>query len=299
MDGAGLLFTGIHWNGDRPALEGLTGARERARPLERGLALGWEVAGPRRCVGFHDRRAGRRRPCPVGALRPEGGQCDVCERADPSRLVARGQAPRGYEDVPYVLYLAWFGDGLHKVGISAERRGAGRLCEQGALSYCLVAGGPFNAVRRAELLLAGLGVAPERLAPRRKQAAWWRVPQASERAAELAALHTAAVAAVRAEPGVAARPFAAVDLTPAYGLDRDEVPGAYDVITAVAPGSVLAGVVTHVVGEALVLGPSAVVVESRVLEGWTLRRSDRPRGGLGVEARSREADARAVQGRLF
>jgi hypothetical protein len=298
VESSGLLFIGIHWSGDRPSLEGLVAGREHGRPLERGQPIAWEVRGPRRCLGYYDRLQGRRRSCPVDAPRPDGGQCDLCERADPSTLVARGQAPSGYESTPYVLYLAWFGDGLRKVGISAERRGPGRLCEQGALSYCLVGRGTFNAMRRAEVLLSGLGVAPERLTPRRKHAAWWRIPPASERAAELAGLHAAAAAALRAEPEVAVVPFAAVDLVPVYGLDR-EVPGRYELVTAVAPGSVLRGNVSHVIGEALVLGPAPLVVEARVLEGWTLRRSAAAAGGLAVEARASDSRLRAVQGTLF
>jgi Protein of unknown function (DUF2797) len=99
-------------------------------------------------------------------------QRDLCQRADPGRLVARGVAPNGMEREPFLLYLAWFGDELRKVGITSKRRGVGRLCEQGALSFCLVARGPFTAIRQAEVLLTGTGVAPERIALPAKQAAW-------------------------------------------------------------------------------------------------------------------------------
>jgi glycosyltransferase involved in cell wall biosynthesis len=148
-----LLFTGLYWQRDRPTLTGMVSGREHERPVELGDAIGWEIVGPRRCIGIYDRQEHRRRPCPADMLTPSEGQCDLCQRADPSRLVARGQAPSGFEHAPFVLYLAWFGDGLHKVGITAERRGAGRLCEQGALSYCLLARGPFTAIRQAETLL--------------------------------------------------------------------------------------------------------------------------------------------------
>src|SRR6266536_2186877 len=110
MDSAGLLFTGLYWERDRPTLTGLVGSGEHARPVERGQAVGWEVAGPRRRIGLYDRGAHRRRPCPAGSLVTDGSQCELCQRADPGRLVARGQAPDGMEDEPFVLYLAWFGD---------------------------------------------------------------------------------------------------------------------------------------------------------------------------------------------
>jgi hypothetical protein len=293
-----LLFTGLYWERDRPTLTGLVGSRQHARPVELGQALGWEIAGPRRCIGLYDREEHRRRPCIAGSLVIEGSQCDVCQRADPGRLVARGQTPSGFENEVFVLYLAWFGDELHKVGITAEERGAERLCEQGALSYCLFARGPFNSVRRAEVLLAGIGVAPERITMRTKQAAWWRIPQAEERAEELAALHRAASEALRSVRDIEMLKFEGVDLTPQFGLEQ-AMASRYEFVTAIRPGAVLSGELSHVIGRCLVLGPAPMVIDTRLLEGWTLRRSSQPVGGLEAETRSREADARAVQGTLF
>lgn len=298
MDATGLLFTGLYWKRDRPTLTGLVGGREHGRPIEFGQAVSWDIVGPRRCVGLYDRAEHRRRPCPASAQASDSGQCELCQLADPGRLVARGQAPNGLEHAPFVLYLAWFGDGLHKVGITAEERGGERLSEQAALSYCLVAGGPFSFVRQAEMLLSGIGLAPERITSRNKQAAWWQIPPIHERAARLAALHGAAVEPLRTVPGVELREFRAVDLVPLFGLDR-ALPSRYDLVTAVEPGAVLSGEVSHVIGKFLVLGPTPVVVDSRLLEGWTLRRTTRPVDGLNVEAWSREANARAVQGTLF
>jgi hypothetical protein len=198
----------------------------------------------------------------------------------------------------FVLYLAWFGDGLYKVGISAERRGAGRLCEQAALSYCLVARGPFSSVRQAEVLLSSLGVAPERITSRSKQAAWWQIPSADERAAQLIRLHAVATDAIRTVPGVALLEFQAVDLISLFGLNR-ELASRYEMVTTVRSGTTLSGRVSHVIGRSLVLGSFPIVVDSRLLEGWTLRRSDQPSHGFDAETRSREADAHAVQGTLF
>jgi hypothetical protein len=298
MDTAGLLFTGLYWDRDRPTLTGMVGGREHDRPIELGHAIGWEIVGPRRCIGLYDRQEHRRRPCPAGMLTPDGSQCDLCQRADPGRLVARGLAPSGFEHAPFVLYLAWFGDGLHKVGITSERRGAGRLREQGALSYCLLARGPFTSIRQAETLLSGIGLAPERITSRSKQAAWWQIPTAPERATHLATVHATAADAIQAISDVELQKFQAVDLAPLFGLDRG-MPNGYALVVGVGPGAVLSGEVSHVIGKSLVLEPSPIVVDSRLLEGWTLRRSAQPTGGLDVETRSREADARAVQGTLF
>jgi len=298
MDGGGLLFTGLHWERDRPVLTGLVGSRLHVRPLERGQAVGWEIAGPRRCVGFHDRREHRRRPCPEAAQVADASQCDLCQAADPGRLIARGEVPSGMEQEPFVLYLAWFGDGLSKVGISSEKRGVGRLCEQGAISYCLVARGPLVAIRPAEMLLSGVGVAPERITARSKLTAWWGIPPAEERAAGLKALHAAATDAVQEVRDVEVVGFQAGDLTALFGLER-EMPDRYELVTGLRPAAVLSGEVTHVIGKFLVLGTPAVVIDARLLEGWTLRRSSEPGCGMLVEQRSREADARAVQGTLF
>jgi hypothetical protein len=298
MDGGGLLFTGLHWESDRPVLTGLVAGREHVRPLELGQSVGWEVTSPRRCIGIYDRREHRRRLCPAAALVADGSQCDLCQRADPGRLMARGLAPTGMEQEPFDLYLAWFGDGLSKVGITSENRGVARLCEQAALSYCRVAHGPFTSIRQAEVLLSRIGVAPERLTLRTKQAAWWRIPPAVERAAELAALHKAAIDVIRRLPDIELLEFQPGDLTPLFGLER-EMPGRYDLVTAVRPGAVLSGEVTHVIGRSVVLGPTRLVVDVGLLEGWTLRRTAELTGGLDVEMRSREADARAVQGTLF
>jgi hypothetical protein len=298
MDTAGLLFTGLYWDRDRPTLTGMVGGREHDRPIELGHAIGWEIVGPRRCIGIYDRHEHRRRPCPAGMLTADGGQCDLCQRADPGRLVARGQAPSGFEHAPFVLYLAWFGDRLHKVGITSEKRGAGRLCEQGALSYCLLARGPFTSIRQAETLLSRIGVASERITSRSKQAAWWQIAPAPERAARLATVHATAADAIQAIPDVKLQEFHAVDLAPLFGLDRD-MPNVYELVVGVGRGAVLSGEISHVIGKSLVLEPSPIVVDSRLLEGWTLRRCTQPTGGLDVETRSREADARAVQGTLF
>ena len=299
MGSDGLLFTGLYWERDRPTLTGMIAGREHARPVEPGRSIGWEITGPRRCTGVYDRRDRRRLPCPAAAISPDDSQCELCRRSDPGRLVARGQAPEWMEREPFALYLAWFGDGLHKVGITAAERDAERLCEQAALSYCLVASGAFTVIRQAEALLSGTGVASERVTSRSKQAAWWRVPPAHERAARLAPVHLAACEMVGSFAGIELRPFDAVDLVPLYGLDR-ELPSAYELVTAVRDGAVGGGEVSHIIGKFLVLGSSSpIVIDSRLLEGWTLRRSSRIPTGLDVETRSREADARVVQEKLF
>ncbi len=70
--------------------------------------------------------------CPYTArvsARSTGPRCEECARLDRAHSVAAdtlADDPR-----PYRVYLAWFGPGMAKVGITAERRGSARLLEQG------------------------------------------------------------------------------------------------------------------------------------------------------------------------
>ncbi|MFD6726323.1 DUF2797 domain-containing protein, partial [Streptomyces sp. NPDC060131] len=96
---------------------------------------------------------------------------------------------------PYRVYLAWFGPGLVKVGITAYERGSARLLEQGAVCFSWLGCGPLMAARRTEeLLRAALGV-PDRIPYAHKRAVRAALPESEvERAAEIAGLHARAVA---------------------------------------------------------------------------------------------------------
>lgn len=85
----------------------------------------------------------------------------------------------------YMLYLAWFGPGLIKVGLTAAERGRDRLLEQGAIAYTPLATGPHRPIRRAEILISAAGFAAERLSARIKADAWWKLPYETERAQEI------------------------------------------------------------------------------------------------------------------
>ncbi|HEX8535160.1 MAG TPA: DUF2797 domain-containing protein [Allosphingosinicella sp.] len=102
----------------------------------------------RRCTGFYDLRTFAEFTCPSFRKLPEGGgtQCAECFRRSGfnpafynvlrSELSEQQQA---YNLEPHAVYLASFGQGLVKVGISNARRLRTRILEQGALAAAIVA----------------------------------------------------------------------------------------------------------------------------------------------------------------
>ncbi|EHN72383.1 hypothetical protein SMCF_8188, partial [Streptomyces coelicoflavus ZG0656] len=189
---------GLRWAADGPVLSWVGGRRSalvRGKRVAFGVAEGAEGAegpegGVRICVGA------RGHACPVRAGVPgrsTGARCEECARLDRAHSVAAdtmADDPR-----PYRVYLAWFGPGLVKVGITAYERGAARLLEQGAVCFSWLGCGPLMAARRTEeLLRAALGV-PDRVPYAHKRAVRDALPgSAAERAAEIAGLHARAVA---------------------------------------------------------------------------------------------------------
>ncbi|MBO0917475.1 DUF2797 domain-containing protein, partial [Streptomyces laculatispora] len=163
----GWQCTGLRWPEERggPVLGWQKGRRTRGSVLAYGTELGFRASGERTCVGA------RGNACPMAALVPErstGARCAECGRLDRAHSVAADTIP----DDPrtYRVYLAWFGPGMLKVGITAEERGAARLREQGAVVFSWLGRGPLMAARRAEeLLRAALGV-PDRIPYARKRA---------------------------------------------------------------------------------------------------------------------------------
>lgn len=261
--------------------------------LPAGKVLAFAAQGERRCLGV--RRAARRIVCPYGAVIDGASakdQCARCAQLDRSRSVAAdtmADDPR-----PYGVYLAYFGPGLLKVGITAVERGPSRLVEQGAVAYAWLGRGPLMAARRAEALLGSALAVPDRFGKAPKRAARGALPPVSERAAELAQLHGAA----RRLPGwpetLQPVEFACTDHTELFGLDR--IPGEVaelggmtsgteivgEVLTGVGPDVYLrlagagsageaskAGVASSA-GGASDAGGVVAVMDARLLSGWVL-----------------------------
>lgn len=295
--------TGPRWSGGGPEPAGRFGQRlgwycaERAEArtslLPAGKTLAFAAVGERRCLGVW--RSGRWIVCPYRAVLDGASardQCARCAQLDRSRSVAAdtmADDPR-----PYGVYLAYFGPGLLKVGITAAERGAARLVEQGAVAYAWLGRGPLMAARRAEAVLgSALGV-PDRFPKAAKRAARGALPPVAERAAELAQLHGRARDPALWPETLEPVEFACTDHSELFGLDR--IPGEVAELGGMTAGAdvvgeVLAGVGSDVylrlageergegelegegvggVGGAGGAGGLIAVMDARVLSGWVL-----------------------------
>ncbi|MEI5099039.1 DUF2797 domain-containing protein [Streptomyces sp. PmtG] len=306
--------TGVRWHIERgPALGWYADGRgERESALVRGAALAFRARGERRCAGVW--RGGRRTPCPVGAGVPgraTRAQCEECARVDRAHSVAAdtfADDPR-----PYHVYVAWFGPGLVKVGITGVARGGTRLLEQGAVAFSWLGRGPLMAARRTEeLLRTALGV-PDRIPYARKRALRARLPDAAARARELAELHRRAVGLDGWPESLERLPCAVVDHAEVFGLDGMAAAGG--VVSELVDGGVVAGTLVGVAGADVYLavreeregregvGSSGLLVlDGRLMGGWRLEAAGELEAGgeLGVTVPVVPVrEISAVQGGLF
>jgi hypothetical protein len=177
---------------------------------------------------------------------------------------------------PYRVYLAYFGPGLHKVGITAVARGRLRLLEQAAVCFAFLGEGPLMAARRTESVLGAALDVPDRVLDPAKRAARHRLPGAAARAAEVAALH-ARVTALHGELPESLRLTAlrCVDHAEVFGLAAEPPPAPPAAeVAALVPGCALTGTVRALAGHDLYLdtpeGP--LLLDARLAAGWPLRR---------------------------
>ncbi|MGW8970374.1 DUF2797 domain-containing protein [Streptomyces platensis] len=217
----------------------------RVSLLPAGKRLAFAARGERLCLGVW--RAGRWIVCPYGAVLDGASardQCARCAQLDRSRSVAAdtmADDPR-----PYGVYLAYFGPGLLKVGITAAERGPARLVEQGAVAYAWLGRGPLMAARRAEALLGSALAVPDRFTKAAKRAARGALPPVSERAAELAQLHRKARKLAGWPETLEPVEFACADHSELFGLDR--IPGEVTELGGMAAGAEVVGEVLTGVG---------------------------------------------------
>ncbi|MEU7149398.1 DUF2797 domain-containing protein [Streptomyces sp. NPDC045470] len=309
----GWWCTGPSWDGDEPGLGWCAPERgvRRRSALPAGKALAFAVVGERRCLGV--RRGARWTVCPYGAV-IDGGrardQCADCARLDRSRSVAAdtmADDPRTYG-----VYLAYFGPGLLKVGITAAERGAARLVEQGAITYAWLGYGPLMAARRAEALLGTALDVRDRFGKTEKRVARTALPPVPERAAALAGLHGAARELAGWPEALEPVAFAWTDHAEVFGLDRIPAAGVGE-IAGLAAGDEVVGTVVAGVGADVYVrdaggagGAGVFVVDGRLLAGWELRGAvDGLGGGRVTTAEVRAAGkeeaggVEGAQGSLF
>lgn len=207
-------------------------------------------------------------------------QCHPCETVDPGHRLARNATVDDGRE--YALYLAWFGPGLTKVGLTATDRGTDRLAEQGALAFTWLARGRLPAIRAGEQRISASGLAPERRHRRAKLAVWWKLPDHTQRQDELRAAYQQISDTVPWPPGLGRQVCTVVDQVELFGLDA--FPDSCREITALSPGAVVSGTVRCVVGRDLLLdtpdGP--LLADTRLLAGWPLRPATAPPTGLDL-----------------
>ncbi|MEV4915474.1 DUF2797 domain-containing protein [Streptomyces tirandamycinicus] len=280
MDGERWRCGGLSWGRGVPELRWARGTETRTSRLAHAQEIAFRAAGARRCAGA------RGHVCPLGAAVPgrsTGGQCPECARLDRAHSVAADTVaddPR-----PFRVYLAWFGPGLVKVGITAEERGTARLLEQGAVVFCWLGRGPLMAARRTEeLLRAALGV-PDRIPYARKRAVRPVLPVAAdERAAEVVELYARAVELPGWPEALERTALEVVDHVRVFGLDRAVPPGpagggpsALRVVRELVDGGCVAGRLVAAAGPDLLLGGHdgrMTVLDTRLLSGWELVAAD-------------------------
>jgi hypothetical protein len=196
---------------------------------------------------------------------------------------------------PYHVYLAWFGPGMVKVGITAVERGSARLLEQGAVTFSWLGQGPLMAARRSEELLRAALKVPDRIPYADKRAVRAALPGPDERVAEIRDLH-ARVALLDAWPESLQRaPFQPVDHTDVFGLAG--LPPAEGVVSELVAGGVVSGELVAAAGPDLHLATErgVVVLDTRLMTGWELTAVES--GQLTVPVK--ELGDRNVQDGLF
>ncbi|MFF3030342.1 DUF2797 domain-containing protein [Streptomyces rubiginosohelvolus] len=293
--GGGWRCAGVRWPREVPELGWSRGGDRRVSVLAYGAGLGFRAVGERHCVGA------RGNVCPLGAVVPgrsTGGRCAECARLDRAHSVAAdtmADDPRTYR-----VYLAWFGPGMVKVGITGEERGAARLREQGAVVFSWLGRGPLMAARRTEeVLRAALGV-PDRIPYAKKRSVRGQLPGPEERAGAVAELYARAAALEgRGWPESLERlPLEVVDQVGVFGLDRAPDPAPVRAVRELVDGGVLAGRLVAAAGPDLHLAVAdggVVVLDTRLITGWDLMAET----GSDVRVPLIDIGGGGVQGGLF
>lgn len=225
-------------------------------PLVLDGSIRLQLTSRRQCIGWRDRAAGERRPCPTAAD-PGGQQCLPCSRregfwecmtCDGFDCPPLSPAMARYCQQDHVLYLANFGLTI-KVGTASWPRRWARPFEQGPLVAARVAVGPGPVIKQIEALSAAMGYAE---ALRRSQK--WREfesPNTPEQARERV-LGAFEDIRARLEPGYEAL------LHPPRFLDLPDWPDLsfVDLLRA-GPGDTIQGQVTGARGHVVVVDDGA------------------------------------------
>ena len=143
-------------------------------PVGKTLTLKFDTS-QRYCIGWHDITSGESHACPEASkIDSKYEQCPACQKRtgfNPAfyntTSVSSQQEARNLE--PHILYLAYFGGDIIKVGISHAARGNRRLLEQGARSTLILETFPTaHIARQYEAKIAALKGIAETVLIRKK-----------------------------------------------------------------------------------------------------------------------------------
>lgn len=143
-------------------------------PINKTLTLAFDTS-QRYCIGWHDITNGESHACPdANLIDVKYEQCPACQKRtgfNPAfyhtTAVSSQQEARNLE--PHILYLAYFGNDIMKVGISHAARGNSRLLEQGARSALILDTFPTaHIARQYEAKIAALTGIAETVLIRKK-----------------------------------------------------------------------------------------------------------------------------------
>lgn len=147
-------------------------------PLNKTMTLRFDMS-QRYCIGWGNIGTNERFACPDHhAVEDKYEQCPVCQQRtgfNPAfyhaSSVSKQQEERNQQ--PHILYLAHFGKGIIKVGISFAGRGNSRLLEQGARSALILDTLPTALIaRQYEAQIAALPDIAETIQLRKKVSAF-------------------------------------------------------------------------------------------------------------------------------
>lgn len=143
-------------------------------PLAATLTLQFDIS-QRFCIGWRDISNGARFTCPDKVqLESKFEQCPACQKRtgfNPAFYHAASVSAQqeAYNQKPHFLYLAHFGKGVMKVGLSYAARGNSRLLEQGARSSLILGTFPSaDIARQYEARIAALPGVVETVQLRKK-----------------------------------------------------------------------------------------------------------------------------------
>lgn len=170
------LFTHHHYHGDdlTPHLALQAGTLQHLSFSGKKHCLRFDTS-QRYCTGWHSLETGESHPCPDAAVvESKFHECRHCQLKtgfNPAfyntDAISEQQQKRNAQ--PHILYLAHFGQGVIKVGISYQGRGIRRLLDQGARSYLLLGTFPnADIARQYEAKIARLSGIAETIQSRQK-----------------------------------------------------------------------------------------------------------------------------------